>query len=183
MSTEEHGDGRDDSTGSANDAGTDATRRRFLSVLSVTVAAAVGALAAAPLVAMFLSPLISRARRRWVPIGRVSDFEIGRTVEVTYRDVQPLPWAGYSSHSSAWLRREADAGFTVLSAYCTHVGCPLRWVEGAELFLCPCHGGAFHRDGAVAAGPPPRPLPLLPVRVRRGVVEVLPQPITATTTV
>ena len=49
---------------------------------------------------------------------------------------------------------------------------PVGWVEGAELFLCPCHGGAFHRDGTVAAGPPPRPLPRLDVRVRGGRVEL-----------
>jgi menaquinol-cytochrome c reductase iron-sulfur subunit len=56
--------------------------------------------------------------------------------------------------------------------YCTHTGCPVQWVSSAKLFFCPCHGGAFHDDGSVAAGPPPRALDRHEVRVRNGVVEV-----------
>lgn len=116
-------------------------------------------------------------------MGPVESFERGRTVMVTHRIPGALPWAGASRESAAWLRRDEDDRIVVLSAYCTHVGCPTRWVEPAALFLCPCHGGAFFADGAVAAGPPPRPLPVYPVRVRRGHVEVLPQPLTASSTV
>jgi len=48
---------------------------------------------------------------------------------------------------------------------CTHLGCPVRWVASARLFLCPCHGGVFYDDGSVAGGPPPRALSQYPVRV------------------
>jgi Rieske Fe-S protein len=33
------------------------------------------------------------------------------------------------------------------------------------LYVCPCHGGAYDRDGRVVAGPPPQPLQRLAVRV------------------
>jgi menaquinol-cytochrome c reductase iron-sulfur subunit len=157
------------------------SRRGFLAAVTVGIGGLVGLVAAVPFVGFLVSPLRHRVRR-WMPVGRVDDFRVGETVEVQYRDARTLPWAGFSSHSSAWLRRESEHEFRVFSAYCTHTGCPVRWVPRAELFLCPCHGGAFHGDGAVAAGPPPRPLPLYPVRIRNGAVEVLPQPLVATAT-
>lgn len=57
-------------------------------------------------------------------------------------------------------------GLAVLDLRCTHLGCRLR-LAGAEL-VCPCHGGRFDLDGAVRAGPPPRPLPWYEARVSRG---------------
>jgi menaquinol-cytochrome c reductase iron-sulfur subunit len=56
---------------------------------------------------------------------------------------------------------------------CTHLGCPVSWLAGARLFMCPCHGGVYYPDGRVAAGPPPEPLPRYPVRVRNGQVELM----------
>jgi menaquinol-cytochrome c reductase iron-sulfur subunit len=52
-----------------------------------------------------------------------------------------------------------------------------RRPTGAELFLCPCHGGVYYADGTVSAGPPPKPLPTYPVRVRAGQVEIQTSPI------
>jgi menaquinol-cytochrome c reductase iron-sulfur subunit len=45
-------------------------------------------------------------------------------------------------------------------------------MESAELFLCPCHGGVYYKDGNVAAGPPPRPLFRYDVRVENGEVKM-----------
>jgi menaquinol-cytochrome c reductase iron-sulfur subunit len=39
-----------------------------------------------------------------------------------------------------------------------HLGCPVRYVEAAERFICPCHGGVYNFRGQVAGGPPVRPL-------------------------
>ncbi|MDQ2900037.1 MAG: Rieske 2Fe-2S domain-containing protein, partial [Acidobacteriota bacterium] len=44
------------------------------------------------------------------------------------------------------------------------------------LFMCPCHGGVYYKNGDVAAGPPPKPLTKYPVRVRDGLVEILTKP-------
>jgi menaquinol-cytochrome c reductase iron-sulfur subunit len=85
-----------------------------------------------------------------------------------------------TARTAAWLRRDDETGFTAFAVNCTHLGCPVRWIQGAELFLCPCHGGVFTRNGTVAAGPPPRPLTRYPVRIRNGQVEIqtTPTPIT-----
>ena len=55
--------------------------------------------------------------------------------------------------------------YVALSAVCTHLGCVVQWQEGQGEFLCPCHGGRFSAAGVVLAGPPPRPLELLPVAI------------------
>jgi menaquinol-cytochrome c reductase iron-sulfur subunit len=48
----------------------------------------------------------------------------------------------------------------------------VRWMEGADLFLCPCHGGVYYKDGNVAAGPPPAPLFRYAVRIENGEVKI-----------
>jgi menaquinol-cytochrome c reductase iron-sulfur subunit len=46
--------------------------------------------------------------------------------------------------------------------------------------MCPCHGGVYYKDGTVAAGPPPLPLPRYPVRVVNGDVQIQTSPIPIT---
>lgn len=150
----------------------DPARRRFLARLALGLGGAAGAVAAVPWLAVFLNPAQRRDPEIWRPVGRVDEFPLGRTVQVTYLETTPLPWAGFSGRDSAWVRRDGDQDFIAFSSYCTHIGCPVRWEPGAQLFLCPCHGGAFHPDGRVAAGPPPRPLDRHPIRIRDGVVEL-----------
>ena len=33
--------------------------------------------------------------------------------------------------------------FIAISTRCMHLGCPVRFVEAAERFICPCHGGVY----------------------------------------
>jgi menaquinol-cytochrome c reductase iron-sulfur subunit len=155
-------------------------QRRLLIGASLAAGGIIAAGMAVPLAGFFLTPLFRRTDREWREVGRPDDFEIGETVKVRYTPHTGLPWVGFVAESAAWVRRESDARFVALSAYCTHTGCPVRWHEGASLFLCPCHGGAFGRDGQVAAGPPPRPLPLINIRVRDDRVELLTLPIVTT---
>ena len=46
-----------------------------------------------------------------------------------------------------------------------HLGCPVRFVEAAERFICPCHGGVYDFLGEVDGGPPVRPLDRFYTRV------------------
>ncbi len=92
---------------------------------------------------------------------------------VSFLDPSPLPWAGVTARSAAWLRRENERDLVAFAINCTHLGCPVRWLADAELFMCPCHGGVFYHDGRVAAGPPSQPLFQYPVRIQNGQVELL----------
>lgn len=102
-------------------------------------------------------------------------------MKVAFLDPSPLPWSGVTARAAAWLRREGTQQFLAFSVDCTHLGCPVRWLPDANLFMCPCHGGVFYANGTVASGPPPKPLTQYPVRVQNGMVQILTSPLPITT--
>jgi len=156
------------------------SRRRFLSRVSIALSTAVAAVVGVPVVGFLLSPLARKVPRQWRAVGLADGFKVGETVSVTFDDASPLPWSGVTARTAAWLRREDAESFTAFAVNCTHLGCPVRWLADPQLFLCPCHGGVYNGDGSVAAGPPPKPLPRYPVRVREGRVEILTSPLPVT---
>lgn len=153
------------------------SRRRFLTRLSVALSVFATALVGIPIVGFLLSPLVRKLPEVWRPVGTVDMFAVGETVEVSFLDASPLPWAGVTAKTAAWLRRNSVHEFVAFSVNCTHLGCPVRWLPNANLFMCPCHGGVYYQDGTVASGPPPRPLVHYPVRVRNGLVEIRTNPV------
>ncbi|MQA89672.1 MAG: Rieske 2Fe-2S domain-containing protein [Gemmatimonas sp.] len=155
-------------------------RRRWMSRLSLTLCGLAAAVAGVPILGFFLAPFVSAHPERWRGVGRVSQFPVGSTTTVRFEDPSSLPWSGQVAKTAAWLRREGEASFIAFSLDCTHLGCPVRWEEQANLFMCPCHGGVYYSNGEVAGGPPPRPLTRYPVRVRGDAVEIhtTPLPIT-----
>ncbi|MEJ2560171.1 MAG: Rieske (2Fe-2S) protein [Anaerolineae bacterium] len=156
-------------------------RRQFLARLSIGLGALAAAAASVPIIGFIFSPFLREPPETWRAVGAVDKFKVGETVSVSFLDASPLPWAGITANTAAWLRRDSEQEFTAFSVNCTHLGCPVRWLGDAELFMCPCHGGVYYRDGVVAAGPPPLPLPQYPVRVQNGQVEIRTSPIPITT--
>ncbi len=74
------------------------------------------------------------------------------------------------SGNPAFLVHLDNGDFVAYSAICTHQGCDVAY-KGGNL-ACPCHGSVFDpANGAeVVAGPAPRPLPEIPVKVEGGEV-------------
>jgi len=155
-------------------------RRSFIMKILVLISGFIGMLVAIPVVGALLTPLVRRVPQVWRQVGKVSDFETGKTVMVKFRNSTPLPWSGKTSESAAWLRKVSENEFMAFSVNCTHLGCPVRWEEDAELFMCPCHGGIYNKDGSRAAGPPPKGLVHYNVRVNNHEVEILTGPIPIT---
>jgi menaquinol-cytochrome c reductase iron-sulfur subunit len=147
-------------------------RRQFLSKLSLGLSALFGGLVGLPVIGFLVAPLLRRPPSEWQSVARVDQLPVGETVLVQYRDPSPLPWAGVTAQSSAWLRRATENEFEAFAINCTHLGCPVRWLQDASLFMCPCHGGVFYSDGQPAAGPPERPLFKFPTRVQNGEVQL-----------
>ncbi|HSQ77367.1 MAG TPA: Rieske (2Fe-2S) protein [Nitrospirota bacterium] len=58
-----------------------------------------------------------------------------------------------------------DKGFVALSRVCTHLGCLVEFQKDRKRFLCPCHAGTYDLSGNVTSGPPPKPLPQIPLKV------------------
>ena len=150
------------------------TRRRFLNGIILGLGGLAGAVVTVPIVGYLLSPILKPVPEVWRDLGSVDQFTIGETVLVSFEEPSPLPWAGQTAKTAAWLRRNDLSQFTAYDVNCTHLGCPVRWLQDAELFLCPCHGGVYDFDGNVAGGPPPKPLFRYDVRIRDGRVELKP---------
>ncbi len=147
-------------------------RRRFLTLLGIGIGGAGAVIVGIPFVGFLVGPLLKREPDVWRAVGDVAGFKVGTTTEVRFPNASPELWAGVAGQSAAWLRRQSEDAFIAFSINCTHLGCPVRWLAEADLFMCPCHGGVYYNDGTVAAGPPPSPLVRYPVRVRDGTVEV-----------
>ncbi len=140
-----------------------------------------GLVVSIPVIGSLFAPLFRKPPQKWRPVGKIDDFKVGETVLVKYSNSEQQPWDGVTSQSAAWLRREKEDEFIAFSINCTHLGCPVRWVATSELFLCPCHGGVYYKDGSYAAGPPPHGLNRYPVRINQAQVEILASPIPITT--
>src|ERR1700723_4068839 len=136
------------------------SRRVFLFKLSLLLNGAVGAVLAVPIVGYLLGPAVKKGSKddSWINLGPLSDFPEGETRLVNYRNPVTTPWDGQTGDIPCWVRRVSGSTFQVFAINCAHLGCPVRWFAQSELFLCPCHGGAYYADGARASGPPERGL-------------------------
>jgi Rieske Fe-S protein len=144
--------------------------------------AAATAAFALPALAFSLGPVIESHEQPWQTIGPVEDFPDDTYIPKTITIVQGIGQAG---KTTVYVRRRnpsldterADQynQFIAISTRCMHLGCPVRYVDAAQRFICPCHGGVYDIVGRVSGGPPVRPLDRFYTRVRNGRVEVGPR--------
>lgn len=147
-------------------------RRTFLSRMIVSLGALIGGLVSFPLLSAIVEPVVGNRKRVWRKIGSLSDFVEGETKKVKFKNASTYDWSERIQESGAYIRRNKANQLVAFRINCSHLGCPVRWQEKSQMFLCPCHGGAFFRDGSRAAGPPNRGLYTYPVRIRNGNVEL-----------
>ncbi len=50
------------------------------------------------------------------------------------------------------VSRTSANAFTAIEAVCTHEGCTITGAAG-DIYVCPCHGSRYNRDGQVVNGP------------------------------
>jgi Rieske Fe-S protein len=148
------------------------TRRDFLLKIGLGINTVAAFMIGIPIVGFIFSSLIKNTPGVWFSIGPVSKFPEGVMRQVVYENPYRRQADGQTSRLYCWVRRIQGDKFKVFAANCTHLGCPVRWFEESQLFLCPCHGGAFYADGGRAAGPPPRGLYVYEHRVQNGELQI-----------
>jgi Rieske Fe-S protein len=160
------------------------TRRRFM----VGIVNGAGGVAAAaftlPALGFALAPVFTTTQFEWQAVGPPSEFPKDNYVA---KVITIVPGIGEAGKSLAYVRTRDPALDTepadkynqwiALSSRCMHLGCPVRWVDAAERFICPCHGGVYNIRGQVAGGPPVRPLDRFYTRLNAatGLVEIGPR--------
>lgn len=143
-------------------------RRRFFQWVIGAASGLIGLGLAIPLVGYVVSPAFKRREQRWVDVGQAADLPIGEPRQLDHVTTLRDGWLETTSHKAVWAVKQAEGQIVVYSPICTHLGCGYRWEQNERLFKCPCHGSAFNVQGAVMAGPAPRPLDILPSKVEAG---------------
>jgi Rieske Fe-S protein len=148
------------------------TRRRFMVGSTHALGGIAAAAFALPALGFALGPVFERQEFRWQDIGKPTDF--GDTNYVP-KVLEIVPGIGEAGKSTAYIRLRNPTLDTdpedqynqviAISTRCMHLGCPVRWIEASERFICPCHGGVYDFTGARSGGPPVRPLDRFYTRV------------------
>lgn len=159
------------------------TRRRFMTAVTHGAGGVAVAAFALPALGFAIGPLFSRVPFSWQTIGKPDDFT---ETQYSTKVITIVQGIGDAGNSIAYVRKRDPAidnqqpldeynHFIALSSRCMHLGCPVRYVEAAERFICPCHGGVYDFTGQVAGGPPVRPLDRFYTRVHEGFVQIGPR--------
>src|SRR5271154_2338425 len=151
------------------------SRRAFLTKLGILFNGFAAMVVAVPVVGFLLSS-VTRGQGKgylsWVRLGDVTNFPPGETRMATFRSPFVMPTDGKTVNTACWVRRISGDQFQVFAINCAHLGCPVRWFPQSGLFMCPCHGGAYYRDGSRASGPPERGLFEYPYKVENGLITI-----------
>jgi len=162
-------------TGTTRPADASLSRRGFFMKLGILFNGFAAIVLAVPIVRFLLSS-VARGQEKgylsWVQLGDVTNFPEGETRMATFRNPLVMPTDGKTVNTACWVRRIAGDQFQVFAINCAHLGCPVRWFQQSGLFMCPCHGGAYYRDGARASGPPERGLFEYPYKIENGVLTI-----------
>jgi cytochrome b6-f complex iron-sulfur subunit len=126
-------------------------RRRFLKILLAILGSSAFVSFFYPLT-RFLAPPKSDARTGRVVINRV-EIPLGSAKNIVFNNVPAI------------VINRRGKGLIAFSRICTHLGCLVDFDRTEGRLICPCHGGTFDFEGNVLSGPPPKPLPELPLRV------------------
>ena len=162
------------------------TRRRVFTVAAQGLGGVAGAAVVLPAVGFALAPVFEAEDEIWQSVGRLDEF--GPDVYVP-RVITVVEGIGEVGKTTAYIRQgnpelsrqepglpqESADEYIAISTRCAHAGCPVRFVQAAANFICPCHGGVYDFQGKVTGGPPVRPLDRFQTRVTNGQVEVGPR--------
>jgi Rieske Fe-S protein len=153
------------------------SRRRFMNLTAQGAGGIAVAAFTLPALGFALGPIFKREPFTWQIIGTPADFN--ETQYVT-KVVTIVDGIGDTGKSIAYVRKrdphidvephDQFNNYIALWSRCMHLGCPVRYVEAAARFICPCHGGVYNFRGEVAGGPPVRPLDRFYTLERNGYV-------------
>jgi len=146
----------DEKVSTAKDTGM--TRRAMLFKLGLLFNGFAAAVLGAPIVRYLLGPAGKAGYESWLSLGSLEQFPVGQTRLATFRYPVVSPLDGETANIPCWVRSVDGHSFQVFAINCAHLGCPVRWFPQSNLFMCPCHGGAYYQDGSRASGPPERGL-------------------------
>jgi Rieske Fe-S protein len=134
------------------------SRTRFLTGIALVTGGVMTAAILVPVVGFAAADALKEEEWQWVDIGPLSDFPDGQTTSIAVSGPAP------ESDRRAYIRHQEGAIIAIWNR-CAHLGCPVAYSPGGDVYACPCHGGAYDSLGLVTSGPPPRPLDRFDVKI------------------
>jgi Rieske Fe-S protein len=149
------------------------SRRWLLLKVGALFNAVVGVAVAVPVVKYLLSPVKpDDTYKSWVSLGSVDTFPVGETRLTKFTNPVIRELDCETDRVAFLVRRISQKEFQVFAINCAHLGCPVRWFPQSQLFMCPCHGGAYYADGSRASGPPERGLFTYDTKIVDGALQI-----------
>jgi menaquinol-cytochrome c reductase iron-sulfur subunit len=156
------------------------TRRRLMEGTALAAGGIATMAFALPGLGFALGPLFEETvPDKWQDLGEESDFSAEAYVP---RVMNIDPEIGDAGKTTVYIRRwdpevdtapgKSEQPYVAISTRCAHLGCPVRYIQASQKFVCPCHGGVYDSQGKVEGGPPVRPLDRHETRVVNGRVEI-----------
>jgi menaquinol-cytochrome c reductase iron-sulfur subunit len=159
------------------------TRRRFVSGGALAAGGVATMAVGLPALGFALGPIFEKTEHEgWQDVGPEADFNATTYVP---KVITIDPNVGTAGKTTVYVRKAIAADrspsdkpghpplpYVAISTRCAHLGCPVRYVQAAERFICPCHGGVYDSQGKVVGGPPVRPLDRFYTRVVNGRVQI-----------
>jgi menaquinol-cytochrome c reductase iron-sulfur subunit len=157
------------------------TRRAFVTGGALAAGGIATAAFALPALGFALGPLFEDSEPTlWQDMGPEDAFNDQTYVAAVMNIVPEIGEPGKTTVYVRKVNQELDGDspavkgqpYVAISNRCMHLGCPVRYIQASQRFVCPCHGGVYDIEGKVDGGPPVRPLDRFYTRVRAGRVEV-----------
>jgi menaquinol-cytochrome c reductase iron-sulfur subunit len=164
-------------------------RARFLEGATLGIGALIGGIVTVPALGFMVAPAFVGQEYDPIDLGPLENFPQNQFMIVKFFSKKQ---EGLVGKRTAFVRNNGMANgvpsMTIISNRCVHLGCPtqpqgppgdpreIKTSSGAiELtptqvsgFSCPCHGGAYDKEGNRTAGPPVRSLDRYEYSIRNG---------------
>lgn len=154
------------------------TRRTLMTGGALAAGGVASAAFGLPALGFALGPVLEKTEpESWQDVGPEEDFNPETYVTKVISLVASIATSG---KTTIYVRKtdpkvdgkNKDIPYVAISNRCMHLGCPVRYVQASQRFICPCHGGVYGALGEVTGGPPVRPLDRFYTRVVDGRVQV-----------
>lgn len=149
------------------------TRRRFLVAMMVIASFLIGAILGVPFIRALIRSQFRFQKEKWVKVANVQAIPEGEPVRLNFLQTEMDAYQEQKTVHSVWIVKSSPSEITAYSPICPHAGCYFNWNAQLRLFECPCHGSVFKVNGPLVAGPAPRQLDTLPIKVENGALFVV----------
>ena len=152
----------------------DLPRRSFLSrFLTFCIGAVVTLAPAVPAVMFFIDPLMRKKRavgmtgdaidaEGYIKVATTEQLDSSPRYIKVIADLQDF-WNKFpdSEVGAVYISQDEQGEVTCFNARCPHLGCTVKYEEGSQEYVCPCHASAFSLDGKRTNEIPPRDMDTL----------------------